>query len=284
MTTDAALATTDTFGDFVTAWDFANPLTGLLLLAVGAYVVGLIRLQRRGHGQPVSRQRVIYALTGFALVFIALAGPLDVFAGRAFTVHMSQHLVLAMLAAPLLLAAGPVSAYMWALPEPLRLGIGQGLSKRGLLRKVAAFLVKPPVALLTFVLTFYVWHLPVAYGAALDNGILHFFEHLTMFASGIVFWWPIIGPAPLRSELSYPQRMLYLLLVVTPKALLGAILTFSGHPLYEHYVAAPDLWGMTDQEDQTIAGLLMWLPGNFVFLAALTALFFKWYEKEEGRL
>ncbi len=274
----------DSFADFITSWDFYSPLSVLLLIAAGGYTIGLVRLQRRSDGQAVSRKRVAYAVAGLALSAFALTGPLDAYAGRAFMVHMTQHLVLTMAAAPLLLAASPVAAYMWALPEQIRLGVGQSLSRQGLLRKVAAFFVKPPVALLVFVLTFYVWHMPVAYEAALNNSAVHFIQHVTMFGSSIAFWWPIIGPAPLRSELSYPQRMLYMLLVVTPKALLGAVLTFAGHPLYEHYIAAPDLWGVSDAEDQTISGLLMWLPGNAVFLGALTVLFFKWYKKETGHL
>ena len=278
------LAAGDTFAAFIGAWDLLTPVAFLVYLGAAAYVAGLYRLQRRSGWRSAPRRNVIFAASGLALVAISVAGPLDVYAERAFFIHMTQHLVLAMFAAPLLLAASPVSVYLWALPERVRLGLGASLAKRGALRRVGAFLVKPPVALLAFILTFYIWHLPAAYGAALENGSVHFFEHLTMFASGVLFWWPIIGPAPMRSELSYPQRLLYLLLVVTPKALLAAIITLSNHVLYPFYVDAPDLWGISDAEDQKIAGLLMWLPGNLVFLGALTVLFFKWYEKEEGSL
>jgi len=278
------LAVGDSFAAFIGAWDLLNPVSFLVYLGIAGYATGLYRLQRRSRGQAVPLRSVFFTAAGLSLVAISVAGPLDVYAERAFFIHMTQHLVLAMFAAPLLLAASPVSVYLWALPEQVRLGLGASLAKRGALRRVGAFLVKPPVALLAFILTFYIWHLPAAYGAALENGSVHFFEHLTMFASGVLFWWPIIGPAPMRSELSYPQRLLYLLLVVTPKALLAAIITLSNHVLYPFYVDAPDLWGISDAEDQKIAGLLMWLPGNFVFLGALTVLFFKWYEKEEGSL
>jgi cytochrome c oxidase assembly factor CtaG len=253
-------------------------------LAVAGYATGLYRLRRRSRGQAAPRRHVIFAAAGLSLLAISVAGPLDVFAERAFFIHMTQHLVLAMFAAPLLLAASPVSVYLWAMPERVRLGLGASLAKRRALGRVGGFLVRPPVALLAFVFTFYIWHLPAAYGAALENVGLHYVEHLTMFASGVLFWWPIIGPAPMRSELSYPQRLLYLLLVVTPKAALAAIITLSDHVLYPFYVDAADLWGISDAEDQRIAGLLMWLPGNLVFLGALTVLFFKWYEKEEGSL
>lgn len=279
MTTPAS---SDSFVNFITAWNLFNPVAALTCVAIAAYAIGLFRLQKRSGGQAVPRVRRVYAFSGLALLAVTLMGPLDVFAERAFFIHMSQHLVLAMFAAPLLLAASPISVYLWALPEPVRLGLGASLARQGVLRRAGALLVKPPVALLAFVLTFYLWHLPPLYGAALNNSGIHFLQHLTMFASGVLFWWPIMGPAPIKTELTYPQRLLYLLLVVTPKAMLAAIITLSGHVLYGHYLSTPDLWGISDAEDQVIAGLLMWIPGNLVFLGALTILFFKWYEKEEG--
>ncbi len=276
------LSSGDSFVNFITAWDFFTPVAAITCIAIAAYALGLYRLQKRSGGQAVPLARRVCAFSGLALMALALMGPLDVYAGRAFFIHMSQHLVLAMFAAPLMLAASPVSVYLWALPGPVRLGLGASLAKQGALRRVGTLLVRPPVALLAFVLTFYLWHLPPAYGAALNNNGIHFLQHLTMFASGVLFWWPIMGPAPIKTGLSYPQRLLYLLLVVTPKAMLAAVITLSGHVLYGHYLAAPDLWGVSDSEDQVIAGLLMWIPGNLVFLGALTILFFKWYEKEEG--
>jgi cytochrome c oxidase assembly factor CtaG len=274
----------DSFVTFITSWDLLGPMSFVVWAAIAAYLAGMVRLARRGHGAFIAPRKQVAAILGLGLMAFSLAGPLDVYATRAFTVHMAQHLVLAMFAAPLLLAASPVAVYLWALPEPLRSGMGQSLAARGWLRRAGQALVQPWIALIIFVLTFYLWHLPTAYGAALENAAVHFIQHATMFGAGVLFWWPLMGPAPLRTELSYPRRLLHLLLAVTPKALLAAIITLAGHPFYDFYVEAPDLWGMTDREDQTIAGLLMWIPGNLVFLAALTVLFFKWYEKEEGPL
>jgi len=270
--------------DFITAWDFSSPLAWLVIAVTASYTVGLVRLQRRSAGRSVSRARAVYAYTGLALLGLSLFGPLDAYAGRAFFIHMTQHLVLALITAPLLLAAGPMSALMWAMPEQLRLGLGGAFARQGALRAALSFVTKPQVALPAFIGTFYIWHLPSAYDAALRNGAVHFVEHATMFFSGVLFWWPLIGPAPLRSPLSYPQRTVYLLAAVTPKALLGAIITLSGRVLYRHYLSVPDVAGIPDEEDQVISGLLMWVPGNFIFLAALTVLFFKWYQSEEGSL
>ena len=82
----------------------------------------------------------------------------------------------------------------------------------------------------------------------------------------LLLWWPIIGPAPVRSNLSTPQKIVYLLLAVTPSAALAAFITLSGDSLYA-YESTPLHWNMLSHvEDQTWGGLIMWLPGNFLFL------------------
>ena len=98
----------------------------------------------------------------------------------------------------------------------------------------------------------------------------------------LLLWWPIIGPAPVRSNLSNPQKIVYLLLAVTPSAALAAFITLSGDSLYA-YESTPLHWNMLSHvEDQTWGGLIMWLPGNFLFLGVLTTLFFRWAKEEEG--
>ena len=101
--------------------------------------------------------------------------------------------------------------------------------------------------------------------------------------TAVLFWWPIIGPAPVRSKLSYPQRLLYLMAAVTPSAVLASIITLSRSVIYEEYIGTPDHWNMTALEDQTMAGLILWLPGNALYLAGLTAVFFTWASQESKR-
>jgi putative membrane protein len=252
----------------------------VLLLAMVAYYAGLFRLLRRGGVHAVQRRRIGMASLAFALLFLALGGPLDVFSADLFFVHMTQHVLLAMAAAPLILGAGPMPVYMWALPETMRMGAAELLERRGAARIVLAFLTRPVVALPLFMGTMWLWHIPIAYQLALRNPYVHFAEHLSMFATAAFFWWPIIGPAPVRTRLNYPQRLIYMLLAVTPTAALAAMITLTGHVLYEDYAAAPRHFGMTAIEDQVMAGLIMWIPGNAVYLGTLTALFFSWAEKE----
>ena len=115
------------------------------------------------------------------------------------------------------------------------------------------------------------------------NELIHLVEHMSFFLGALLFWWPIIGPAPVRSALSYPQRLLYLLMVVTPSAVLAALVTLAGSSIYESYDGTNEVWGLDPLSDQRIGGVIMWVPGNFVYLFAMTALFFKWYESEEQK-
>lgn len=273
----------DSFGEFASAWDFSSTLAILVLLLAAMYIVGSIRLSMRTRGDRGFWAKFAAGLTGFALLGFALAGPLDAYATDLFAAHTSQHIVIAMLAAPLLLVARPMPAYIWALPRPVRTGAGTALTEAALVIRVLRFLTRPTVALPLFLGSLYGWHIPAAYNASLENEWVHLFMHFTMFAAAVFFWWPIIGPPPIRTRLSYPQRIVFLLLAVTPAALLAAVITLSNSVIYDHYIDSPGHFSWSPTEDQRIGGLLMWIPGNFVFLTTMTVLFFRWFAEEERK-
>ena len=273
----------DSFGKFAYAWDFSSPPAVLLLLLAAAYVAGSIRLSMRARADRSFWAKFAAGLTGFALLAFALAGPLDVYASDLFAAHTSQHIVIAMFAAPLLLVARPMAAYIWAFPRPLRTGAGTALTEAAVVIRVLRLLTRPAVALPLFIGSLYGWHIPAAYNASLENEWVHLFMHFTMFAAAVLFWWPIVGPPPVRTRLSYPQRIVFLLLAVTPAALLAAIITLSNTVIFEFYLDSPGHFNWSPTEDQRIGGLLMWIPGNFVFLTTMTILFFRWFAEEERK-
>ena len=223
------------------------------------------------------------SVLGLVLLATALAGPLDYYSGDLFAAHMSQHIVIAMFAAPLLLLARPMPAYIWALPRPLRVGVGTALTNSGVIIKVMRILTRPSVALPLFIGTLYAWHIPAAYNQSLEDEWLHLFMHFTMFTTAVLFWWPIIGPPPIRTKLTHPQRIVYLLLAVTPTAVLAAIITLSKSVLFDFYLDSPGHFSWSPTEDQRTGGLLMWIPGNFVYLTTVTILFFRWFKEEEQK-
>ena len=210
-------------------------------------------------------------------------GPFDTYADYLFLVHMLQHLTLALAAAPLLLMAGVMPAFMWSMPRFLRQGVGAEFAVTGMARRVVSVATQPRVAIVLFVGALWIWHIPDIYDAAVRNELIHLAEHMSFFLGAMLFWWPIIGPAPVRSPLGYPQRLIYLLLVVTPSAVLAALVTLAGSSIYDVYDGSNEVWGLDPLSDQRIGGLIMWVPGNFVYLLTMTVLFFKWYESEEQK-
>jgi len=162
-------------------------------------------------------------------------------------------------------------------------GVGTTLTNSGVIIKVMRILTRPSVALPLFIGTLYAWHIPEAYNQSLKDEWLHLFMHFTMFTTAVLFWWPIIGPPPIRTKLTHPQRIVYLLLAVTPTAVLAAIITLSKSVLFDFYLDSPGHFSWSPTEDQRTGGLLMWIPGNFVYLTTVTILFFKWFKEEEQK-
>ncbi len=273
----------NSISDFITAWSLSGPQSVIAAFVAVLYLVGLTRLQLRSRWHAVPIRQMLYAIMGFTIIIFALAGPPEAFADDMFFSHMMQHILIAMVASVLLLAAKPMPCYIWAMPETIRIGIAPALAEQGWIRKINAVLVNPRVALPLFILTLWTWHIPELYQSAIQHEPVHFAMHISMFATSILFWWPIIGPPPVGSSLSEPQKIIYLILVVTPTAVLAAIITLSNSVLYTHYIDTPYHFTLTPTEDQRIGGLLMWIPGNIIYLATLTTLFFRWFAIEERK-
>ncbi len=271
------------FSDFISAWSFSGSQFIIVVFLAVTYLIGMLRLQIRSGWQAIPIRKMVYAICGYAVLFFAVAGPPEAFSDEMFFAHMTQHILIAMVAAVLLLAASPMAAYLWAMPETVRIGLGPSLAERGWIRRINAFLTNPRFALPAFVLTLWGWHVPEAYSLAINNELAHLGMHLSMLATAILFWWPIIGPPPVRSPLSDPQRIIYLILVVTPTAVLAAIITLSNSVIYTPYLDTPHHFTLTPTEDQRIGGLLMWIPGNIVYLATLTTLFLRWFSREDRK-
>lgn len=268
------------FGDLFSRWDPGDPLSILVLIAASIYMLGLLRLASRSHTSPLDSKRIYAGIAGFATLYIALAGPFDGFAQEAFWLHMIQHLLISLVAAPLLLLASPLPAYLWSMPETVRMGAGELLREDAPIKRALKWLIDPRITVPLFVVTLYSWHAPALFSAALESEYTHYLQHFSFYITAALFWWPIIGPAPVRSKLSYPQRLIYLLTVVTPTAVLASIITMSHSVIYDEYLTTPEHWGMTALEDQTMGGLILWIPGNTLYLIGLTAIFFTWASKE----
>lgn len=266
-------------GDFWARWDFISAWTFILALFALVYTIGTISLGVRSKWRSVQLGRVLAAVGFFCLLFVALVGPAEALAGELLLAHMLQHMLI-IFAAPLILIANPLASYMWGTPPAIRAGLAEVTRENGIITRALRQLTRPKVSLPLFVLTLWIWHFPPLYNLALANGIVHVLEHLTMFLTALIFWWPLVGSAPNRAPLSYPRRIAYLILVLTPSAALGAIITLSRNVLYDFYEDAPMHFELTNLQDQQIAGLILWVLGNSAYLAALITVFLKWAREQ----
>lgn len=157
--------------------------------------------------------------------------------------------------------------------------LGRGAPVRRVLRAATWM----PAAWGIFVVTLWAWHLPTAYEAALRHEILHDLEHLTFFGAAILFWWPIINPAPrLHRQIPYVLRILYILAAAFQNAALGFAIAVPERVLYPSYAAAPRLWGLSPLYDQAFGGGIM-SEGAMMYLIPLLVLVARWLNDEERR-
>ncbi len=251
------------------SWIFEPWVVVSLLVTAAIYARGWRQL-RRQMPQRFGLGRLVAFEGGLAVVLLAIVSPLDAFAGLLLEVHMVQHLLLMMVAPPLIWLGAPVTPLLRGLPQPvLKTGMGPFLASPAL-RRLGRFLSHPAVCWISFVVTTWLWHLPFLYELALRSRFWHQAEHLCFFATALLFWWPVIQPWPSRPLWPRWAMIPYLFLANVQNTAFSALFTFSGHVIYPTYALAPRLWGISALDDQATAGAIMWVPGSLVLLALLS--------------
>ena len=250
------------------AWDL-NPVLLFGLAVMGwLYFRGLrASTGRRRRLHPWWRPTVYYvALTA---IFISLVSPLDHLADELFVMHMAQHMLLMVVAPPLVLLGAPMIPVLRGIPRPVRKRLVAPVLRQRTLRRSLKYLSLPLIAWPLYVVTLLGWHTPAAYDLALRNEAAHVLEHFSFAAAALLFWWNVIDSVPLRSSLSYIGRVPYVFLMTVPNFSLGAFLTLSQEAWYERYLTQELRWGLSAMDDQQLGGLIMWVPGALVLLTAL---------------
>ncbi|HYH37029.1 MAG TPA: cytochrome c oxidase assembly protein [Azospirillum sp.] len=238
-----------------------------LLLSAGLYAAGLARLWgAAGAGRGIRPwQALCYAL-GWLTLAGALVSPLHVAGKESFTAHMVEHELLMVVAAPLLVVARPVGAYLWAFPRRVRPRVVAGF-RSGPVRAVWRALCDPVVATVLHGAALWAWHLPAAFDAALTSEALHTLQHASFLVTALFFWWAM------RKQ-GGGLAVLCLFATSVHGTLLGALLTIAPRPLYAY--AGP-------LEDQQMAGLIMWVPAGMAYAGAGLALCGRWIARSGRR-
>ena len=203
---------------------------------------------------------------GLLVIFVALASPIDPLGHLLLSVHMVQHWLLLMVAAPLLLLGAPGIPVLRGLPRVVRReALGPFLASPGI-RRAFSFLVHPVTGVVAFTLATWVWHAPRLYQWALESTVVHRLEHATFLAGAMLLWWPIIAPWPWRRRWHEIALVACLLAADLQGTIFSAILTFSRSVLYPSYAATSPAAGFDPLRDQHTAGAFMWTAGQVVIL------------------
>ena len=251
------------------SWSIPPAASFALLLTAILYLRGWLLLWR-GRVPYVPPWRAVSFLLGLLSLWVALASPFDTFSGFVLTAHMLQHMMLMMVAPPLILLGAPLIPLVRGLPAfAAREFAGPFLNWRVAIR-VGNFLTEPLVALVLMGVVMFAWHTPRLYELALASGSWHECEHACFFLASLVFWWPVVQPWPSRARWPRWAVVPYLLIGDLQNTVLSAILIFSDRVIYPSYATVPRLFGLSALQDQTAAGSVMWVVGSVAFLIPAT--------------
>ena len=262
------------------AWTW-EPWTMALLAVSGIlYARGVRALWRdAGVGRGIRRWEVAVFAAGWLALLLALLSPLHRIGQELFSVHMSQHEVLMLVAAPLLALSRPLLAYLHALPLPTRRRLGVAVRRPPVQRTWHA-LTHPLVAWTIHAVALWLWHVPALFEATLDDELIHFVQHACFFLTALLFWWALIHGGP--GWAGYGAAVLYVFTTAMHSGLLGVLLTFAPRVVYPSYEHTTPAWGLSPIEDQQLAGLLMWVPAGIFYLIAALALMAGWLREAES--
>jgi len=200
------------------------------------------------------------------VLFLALASPIDSIAHMLLWVHMVQHWLLIMVAAPLILLGAPGIPMLRGLPRAVRKqALGPFIASPAL-KHFLRVLLHPATGWLAFAVVNWVWHYPPFYGAALESSFVHRVEHASFLVGAMLFWWQIIAPWPWHARLPDAALVVYLLAADVQNTIFSAIVTFSDSVLYSSYLATAPALGWDALRDQRAAGAFMWTAGQVVML------------------
>ena len=263
-------------------WDFSLLVVIPLLVSGALYAAGLWRVWRKaGAGRGISGWSAVSFAAGWVTLAAALVSPVAWLSQVLFSVHMTQHTLLLLVAAPLLTFGHPILAWMWALDARARDAVAHAFRRPRVLGAWRAATAPLTVCLLQAAVL-WLWHIPSWYQAALRHDSVHALEHLSLVLSGSLFWWAMVRGRYGRG--GYGLAVLYVFLTAIHSGALGALLAVSPSVWYPDYAVQAQAWQVDALQDQQLAGLLMWVPAGVIFIVFGLALMAAWLGETERRV
>jgi putative membrane protein len=248
------------------------------LTATGVwYAVGLARSAKRGAliGATRAWEAGAFAV-GWLTLVAALLSPIATASEILFSVHMTQHELLMLVAAPLLMLGRPIVPFLWALPLRWRRTLTAQRHATGFWRRVTS----PASVFAIHAFALWIWHLPALYQAAVLDDRIHALQHLSFTGSACLFWWGLLRGR--YGRLGYGAAVFYVFATAVHSGGLGALMTLARSPWYPLYVERAGQ-AIDPLEDQQLAGLIMWIPSGVVLTLFGLAIFAAWLGEAERR-
>lgn len=250
-------------------WHNEPFLIGGLILLAWSYAVFTGPLRHwfgPGLAYPKREARFFYA--SLVLFYLAVGSPLDQAGERfLFSAHMVQHDILIF-----------PSALMFVLGLPVWLA--DSIARRPALTRIGYLVTRPLACGLIYSVLFSVWHVPALYDWALQDKVVHIIEHVMFFASGMLFWWPLVSPTTIWPAAGRGGQMLYIFFVTLAATPVFAFIVFANTVIYPTYEFAPRITSLTPMDDQILGGIIMKIGSMGVALIAFTWSFLRWFRED----
>ena len=270
-------------GPELPGWSFEPWALVPLFVSLALYLTGLARLWTRAENSVSAvRRGAGLFLAGWLVLAGATISPLHEGGEHSFTLHMLEHELIMLVAAPLMALSRPLGVMLWALPVGGRIGISswaRGGTIGWTWRRASA----PLAATIIQIAIIWLWHAPFLFEQALRHDSWHIVQHVCFLFSALLFWWAMLFGRAGRA--GYGLSAMCLFVTSVAEGALGALMTFSISPWYADYAAmGMGLFGLTPEEDQQLAGLVMWIPGGMIHAGAALVLLVRWLDRGPAAL
>ena len=242
--------------EVATRWQFAPVVTGFVVVAAGLYLWGVLRVRRRHPARPWPLWRTTLFLGGLAVIVIATQSGIGSYDDVLFYDHMIQHLLLLMVAPPLLVVGQPATLLLHASRNPLHTW-----AKKVLRSRVLAAITWPPFGVALYVSVIVGTHLTGFMNLVESNGTVHDGEHVLYLAAGYLYFLPLIGREPIRWRVSYPTRIFLLFIAMPVDAFTGLILGSESSNPFPALAQQRPSWAPSALNDVHTGGAVMWVGG-----------------------
>ena len=266
--------------EFATHWSFEPALALGLVLALVAYLAAARAVSRRHPSQTWPLRHTFFFVAGLTLILLVTLGPVGAYDDDFFWAHMTQHIVLMMLAAPLLLLGEPVLLVLRTSSRATRRRVVLPFLRSRPVR----FLTNPVVSWLVFAVVLVATHFTGFYEYALEHQAVHnYVEHPLYLGAGLLYFYPLLGTSPGGSAMNPFSKVVSLFLMMVPEAMVGFAIYTSGAVLYPFYAAVDDRpWGpSTALLDQRLGGAIMWSSGMLLNAVWISVAAWEWMRSEE---